>query len=94
MERDQLGYSSLDPLIEAGIREVNDALQLLRSLVARRFEELTVYERLAIRYLVIQPVEAAASICVRLLLRVYSETAEGYPECFTRLASKGVYPRA
>ncbi|MEM2299186.1 MAG: hypothetical protein QW407_05140 [Thermofilaceae archaeon] len=45
MERDQPGYSSLNPLIEARIREVNDALQLLRGLAAKRFEELTVYER-------------------------------------------------
>ncbi|MEM4805984.1 MAG: DUF86 domain-containing protein [Thermofilaceae archaeon] len=94
MERYQPGYSSLNSLIEARIREVNDALQLLKSLVARRFEELTVYEKLAIRYLVIQLVEAAAGICVRLLLRVYGETAEGYPECFTRLASKGVLPES
>ncbi|MEM2791124.1 MAG: hypothetical protein QW075_04675 [Thermofilaceae archaeon] len=27
-------------------------------------------------------------------MRVYSETAEGYPECFTRLASKEVLPES
>lgn len=37
--------------VEARIREINDALQLLRNVVAKRFEELTVYERLSVRHL-------------------------------------------
>lgn len=80
--------------VEARIREINDALQLLRNLVAKDLEELTAYERLSVRYLVIQLVEAAASICMRVLLSVYNETAEGFPECFTRLGLKGVLPEA
>ncbi|MEM2127272.1 MAG: hypothetical protein QXH67_03505 [Candidatus Bathyarchaeia archaeon] len=79
--------------VEARIREINDALQLLRGLVSKRFEELTIYERLSVRYLIIQLVEAAASICVRVLLRVYGETVEGFPECFMRLGSRGIPPR-
>lgn len=78
--------------IEARIREINDALQLFRDLVAEDFEKLTVYEKLAIRYLTIQLVESSASICMRILLTAYNETAEGFPECFARLASKGVLP--
>ena len=39
--------------VEAGIREINDALGLLRNLVAKRFKELTIYERLSLRYLII-----------------------------------------
>ena len=78
--------------VEARIREINDALQLLRNIVAKDFDELTIYERLSARYLIIQLVEAAASVCVRVLLRVYNETAEGYPECFMRLGLKGVLP--
>jgi uncharacterized protein YutE (UPF0331/DUF86 family) len=86
--------SPINEAVEARIREINDALQLLRDLVAKDFEELTVYERLSLRYLIIQLVEAAASICMRVLLRVYNETVEGFPECFTRLGSKGVLPGA
>jgi uncharacterized protein YutE (UPF0331/DUF86 family) len=86
--------SPINEAVEARIREINDALQLLRDLVAKDFEELTVYERLSLRYLIIQLVEAAASICMRVLLRVYNETVEGFPECFTRLGSKGVLPEA
>lgn len=82
----------VDESVEARIREINDALQLLRNLVANRFEELTVYERLSVRYLIIQLVEAAASVCMRVLLSVYNETAEGFPECFMRLGLKGILP--
>ncbi len=56
------------------------------------FGKLTVYERLSIRYLIIQLVEAAASVCARVLVSVYNETAEGFPECFVRLVVKGVLP--
>ncbi|MBO3842742.1 MAG: DUF86 domain-containing protein [Candidatus Brockarchaeota archaeon] len=80
--------------IEARIREINDALGLLKSILAKRFEDLTLYEKLSARYLVIQLVEASASICVRILLSVYGETSEGFPHCFTRLGSKGVLPEA
>ncbi|MBS7637391.1 DUF86 domain-containing protein [Candidatus Bathyarchaeota archaeon] len=83
---------SVDESVEARIREINDALQLLTNLVKRDFKALSIYERLSIRYLVIQLVEAAASICMRILLSVYHETAEGFPECFMRLGSKGVLP--
>jgi len=82
----------IDESVEARFREINDALELLRGLVAKRFDELTVYEGLSLRYLIIQLVEASASICVRLLLSVYHETVEGFPECFMRLGLKGVLP--
>jgi len=77
-------------LIEARIREINDALQVLKGILVKRFEELTVYERLSLRYLVIQLVEASASICMRILLSVYDEVVEGFPHCFIRLGVKGV----
>jgi len=78
--------------INARIREINDALQILRDILAKRFEELTLYERLSLRYLVIQLVEASASICVRILSSFYNEVAEGFPQCFARLGAKGVLP--
>jgi len=34
----------VDESVEARFREINDALELLRGLVAKRFDELTVYE--------------------------------------------------
>jgi uncharacterized protein YutE (UPF0331/DUF86 family) len=49
--------------VEARIREVNDAVQMLRDLTSKGFGELTVHERLSMRYLLIQLVEAASSIC-------------------------------
>jgi len=78
--------------VEARIREVNDAVQMLRELTAKRFEELTVHERLSMRYLLIQLVEAASSICMHILLSAFNETAEGFPECFARLVVKGIIP--
>lgn len=78
--------------IEARIREINDALQILGEILAKRFGELTLHERLSARYLTIQLVESAASICIQLLSNLYSETVGGFPECFMRIGSKGVIP--
>lgn len=84
--------ASSNESVEARIREINDAIQLLKSILVKRFEELNIYERLSVRYLIIQMVEASASICIRILLNAYNETVEGFPQCFTRLSSKGILP--
>jgi len=81
-----------EELVEARIREINDAVQMLMNLTAKGFGELTFHERLSIRYLIIQLVEAASSICMHILLSVFNERAEGFPECFARLGIKGVIP--
>ncbi|MEM2905536.1 MAG: HepT-like ribonuclease domain-containing protein [Candidatus Bathyarchaeia archaeon] len=36
--------------------------------------------------------EAASSICMQVLLGVFNEKAEGFPECFVRLGAKGTIP--
>ncbi len=85
----------MDPLavnaemIEARIREINDAAMLLRELTSRPYGEPTRYDILAMRYLVIQLVEAASSACLHPLA-AQGERAEGYPECFLRLSRKGI----
>jgi uncharacterized protein YutE (UPF0331/DUF86 family) len=79
-------------LIEARIREINDAIKVLKDLTSKDFMQLTLYEKLSIRYLIIQLVEAASSICMHILLEVFNETAEGFPECFVRLGLKGMIP--
>ena len=84
--------ASNNELIEARIREINDALQVLEDILAKQFEKLTVYERLSLRYLVIQLVEASASICIRILLSAYNEAVEGFPQCFMRLGVRGIIP--
>jgi uncharacterized protein YutE (UPF0331/DUF86 family) len=76
--------------VEARFREINDALIDLRRLLWKNFEELSVHERMSMRYLVIQLVEAAASISVHLLSRLFDERAEGYAECFRRLGDRKV----
>jgi len=82
-----------EELVEARIREINDAIQMLRGILSREYGELSIYERLSMRYLVVQLVEAASSICVHLLISVYGERPQGYPDCFMRLGVKGVLPR-
>jgi uncharacterized protein YutE (UPF0331/DUF86 family) len=79
--------------IEAGVRDINDAVQTLKGLTARGFDELTIYEKLSIRYPTIQLVEAASSICMHILLNSFNERAEGYSDCFTRLGDKDVTSR-
>jgi len=87
----QLSLSDRE-ILESRIRDINDALQLLGSLVLKGFDDLSIYEKLSIRYLVIQLVEASASICVRILLSLYNESVESYAQCFHRMAVKGVIP--
>ncbi len=58
-------------LIDARIREINDAIQMLRRLLGKEFRELNIYEKLSIGYLVIQLVEAvsaSAYSCFQVLL--------------------------
>jgi uncharacterized protein YutE (UPF0331/DUF86 family) len=80
-------------LVEARVREIHDAVRLLEELTARGFEELTLHEKLSMRYLVIQLVEAAVSICVHLLAEGFDERAESYPGCLARLGELGIVPR-
>jgi uncharacterized protein YutE (UPF0331/DUF86 family)/predicted nucleotidyltransferase len=54
---------------------------------------LTIYEKLSIRYLTIQLVEAASSFCMHILLNSFNERAEGHSDCFTRLGDKDVISR-
>lgn len=82
-----------EELVEARIREINDAVQMLMGLTAKGFGELTIHERLSMRYLMIQLVEAASSICMHILLSIFNERAEAFPECFVRLGIKGVIPK-
>jgi uncharacterized protein YutE (UPF0331/DUF86 family) len=76
--------------VEARFREINDALIDFRGLLEKNFEELSVHERMSMRYLVIQLVEAAASISVHLLSRLFDERVEGYADCFRRLGDRKV----
>ncbi len=81
-----------EELIEARIREIHDAVQMLGKLTSRDYSRMSVYEILSMRYLVIQLVEAASSICIHILIAAFDEKPEGFPECFSRLAKKGVLP--
>ena len=58
------------------VREMNDAIQLLKEITSKSFSELEAFEKLSMRYLVIQLVEAAASICIHAIQRLCGETAE------------------
>jgi len=90
MEMRPLGWD--DP-VEARIRELNDALDVLRELAAGDFKSLSIYEILSMRYLVIQLVEAAAAICLYVMGEL-GERPASYPDCFARMGAKGLLPQA
>jgi len=81
-----------EELLESRFREINDAVQLLKEIVVKGFPSLSVHEKLSMRYLIIQAVEASSSICLHILYEAYNERAEGFPQCFDRLGNKGVIP--
>ena len=72
------------------IAEINDAIDAIRAITSKRYSTLKLEDKLALRYLIIQLVEAAASICIHILTEKYGEKPRGYPHCFTRLAEKGL----
>ena len=76
--------------VEARFRDMSEASLGLREIAGRNFEELSNYERMAMRYLVIQLVEAAASVSVHLLSRLFDERVESYADCFRRLGDRKV----
>jgi len=78
--------------LEMRIREINDAAQIIREITNKDFDKLSIYEKISLRYLIIQLVEAAAAICIHILANVFNERAIGYPDCFSRLGLKGVIP--
>lgn len=80
-------------LVESRIREIHDAIQMLEEIIGKSFDSLSIYEKLSIRYLLIQLVEAASSICIHILIKVFNEKAEGFPECFVRLGEKDFIPK-
>ena len=79
-----------EELIEARIREMNDAMDLLKRITSTSFEDLSIYERLSLRYLVIQLVEAASGICLHVLMDAYNERAEGTPEVNLKLIEASI----
>ena len=81
-----------EDFLESRIAEINDAIKVARSITSKEYGELSLEEKLALRYLVIQLVEAAASICIHVLSEVYGERARGFPHCFIRLGEKGLLP--
>lgn len=56
------------------------------------FSELGLYERLALKYLVIELVEASATLCAHLLKSLRGVYVEGYSQCFMRLGETGIIP--
>ncbi len=81
-------------LLETRIREINDALQTLQAMLEKRFQELSLVELFAIRYLVIQLVEAAASICIHLIAVRFNERTEGFPDCFIQMGKREIIPNS
>ncbi len=74
--------------------DVRENAYRARELVSKPFEELSLYEKLALRYLVvIELVEASATICVHLLRKTHGIEVEGYPHCFSKMGDVGLIPR-
>ncbi|MHA1616333.1 MAG: HepT-like ribonuclease domain-containing protein [Candidatus Njordarchaeales archaeon] len=82
-----------DDLIRKRISEIREGIALLKRYLEKEFGELDISETLSIRYLIIQLVEAAASICMHILSSMYQEYPEEYPMCFLAMAKRGPIPR-
>ena len=73
-------------------KDLLDSTAEIRSLTASEEEAFfnqaqNVY---ALRYLLIEAVEAMANICNHLLTRVVGQVPKGYPDCFEKLSEAGI----
>ena len=80
-------------LLKKQISDIREALANARGLVEKAFGELGLYEKLALRYTIIELVEASASACIHVLRELYGVFVESYPECFRKLSDLGLLPR-
>jgi uncharacterized protein YutE (UPF0331/DUF86 family) len=76
------------------VSDIREAVANARRLTSKSFDELGIYELLALRYLVIELVEAAAAACTHVLRELYGVYVEGYAACFERLARLNIIPQA
>jgi len=76
-----------EDFLRAKLRDMLDAVRELRNLTSRPFDALSKYERLSMRYLVIQLVESALSICLHMISEL-DLVASTYSECFELLKGR------
>ena len=80
-------------LLKKQISDIREALANARGLIEKPFGELSLYEKLALRYIIIELVEASASACIHVLRELYGVFVENYPECFRKLSDLGLLPK-
>ncbi|HSB04290.1 MAG TPA: DUF86 domain-containing protein [Thermodesulfobacteriota bacterium] len=73
-------------------KDLLDTITEIRALFD--FEEEVFFSQVknvyALRYLLIEAVEAMANICNHLLTRVTGQVPKGYPDCFERLSEASI----
>ncbi len=74
------------------VSDIREASYMVKTLISKSFSDLGLYERLALRYLLIELVEASAAICVHLLRSLRGIEAEGYPQCFLKMGELDLIP--
>ena len=76
-------------------KDLLNTVSEIKSIIAMN-EEVFVKEPkeiYALRYLLIEAVEAMANICNHILTRVTSQVPKGYPDCFEKLSEAGIITR-
>lgn len=69
-------------------KDLLDTLSEIKEIIALREEEFIEDSKqiYALRYLLIEAVEAMANICNHLLTRITGHVPKGYPDCFEKLS--------
>ncbi len=76
-----------EDFLRAKLKDMLDAVRELRTLTSKPFDTLSKYEKLSMRYLVIQVVESALSICLHIVSEL-GLIASTYSECFELLEGR------
>ena len=79
-------------VVQRYLRDVTEALEVVKGLTSRRLEELLRdrYLCYSLRYAVVVMVEASADLALAIIEKDFGETAESYREAFLKLAEHGV----
>ncbi len=75
-------------LVCSRIGEVYEAVNELRRITSKRFEDLNIDERYSMRYNLIVLVEALASLCLHIAIELYGLRPRSYAECFREVSPR------
>ncbi len=75
-------------VVSSRIAEIRECIRELLKLASKPYEELSIYERYSMRYLIIVLVEALVSLCIHVAKEVFEYVPKSYVDCVKYVGEK------